>query len=148
MNKISNVNKIYIFHQISMDFECKPVSSLIHHRLKFQPIWFSGSWDITNFMWDRYKKYPCIAVMSFSIQKFSKMIWSIPAITFRVCCYFFPKKTSWSLDLRHSDHVTSGKKPFSYFFSRTFLLKYLKQRSKIKQTNIENVFFLIPINKL
>ncbi len=39
MTKSSNA-EIFIFQQISMKFWCKSVSSLICHRLKFQPIWF------------------------------------------------------------------------------------------------------------
>ncbi len=43
----SNDNKKSIFQQIWTKFWYKSVSSPIHNRLKFQPIWCTGSWDIT-----------------------------------------------------------------------------------------------------
>ena len=49
----SIVDKIISFSPISMKFWYKSVSSLTHHKLKFQTIWSTGSRDITNFMRDR-----------------------------------------------------------------------------------------------
>jgi len=48
--------KSVICNRFQWNFDKKSVSSLTSHMLKFQTIWVTCSWDITNCMRDRYKK--------------------------------------------------------------------------------------------